>query len=167
MPTWGAWPDDIVTDEVVTAAWLTSVSQSFAYIEEINYTEFITDVSITATTVGTANQIVSSGAITYQASPTLVEFYVPRISSVNADVNVILRDGTTVLGTLAQFASGASASAVCLHRYFTPTAASHTYNIAAWLGAADTVIFDAGSGGVAGNDTTFFPGLIRISRVVR
>ena len=36
MP-YGSWPDDIVTDELITAEWLTKVSQSLAYLIPLAY----------------------------------------------------------------------------------------------------------------------------------
>jgi hypothetical protein len=111
------------------------------------------DVSITATSVGTANQIISLGAITYEAVPHYLEFYAPRLTAAAVALHVILRDSTTVIGRIAAQASGEGQGAYYIKYPITPTAASHTYNIAAWLASAGTWTFEAGTGGTAGDGT--------------
>jgi len=148
-----------------TASNQNDIINDLLYLAQVNYTEFTADVSVTATTVGTANQIVSSGAITYEAVPHMIEFYSPRWTAPAQAANLILRDGTTVLGTLSQFVSSQNHPDPYVMRILTPTAASHTYNFAAWLGGAGTGTMRAGTGGAAGDATTFVPGFIRISRI--
>jgi hypothetical protein len=157
--------DDISTDELVTAAYLNQLGNSLRFLREVNYSEFTADVNVTATTVGSANQIITSGAITYENVPHLIEFFCPNVTSVGADLYVILRDSTTVLGTINILLAGSGGHGIYAARRLTPSAASHTFNVAGWLGSADTVVIEAGSGGTAGNDTTPFPGFIRIRRV--
>lgn len=149
----------------VTATNWNEIVNDLAFLAEVAYTEFIADVNVTATTVGTANQIVSAGAITYQAAPHLIEFYAPRWTAPAQTGNLILRDGTTVLGTLSQFVASQNHPDPYVVRRLTPTAASHTYNVAAWLGGAGTGTMRAGSGGTAGDATTFVPGFIRVTRI--
>ena len=152
--------DDIATSETVTAAYLNQLGNSLRFLKEVNYTAFTGDVTVTAVTVGTAVQVVSSGPITYENVPHLVEFYCPIVGTA-AETYVIVRDSTTVIGTLGRvFGNGP----VSLQWRVTPTAASHTYNIAAWRASAGTTTFNAGSGGTAGNDTTDLAGFIRITR---
>jgi hypothetical protein len=153
------------TGYLYTAANLNDAWNDINFLAEVNYTAFTADVSITATTVGTANQIVSSGAITYESVPHMIEVYLPRYTAPAQATNIIIRDGTTVLGTLTQIVSSSSQAALSLPYRVTPTAASHTYNAAAWLGGAGTGTIKAGSGGVAGDGTTYVPGFIRITRV--
>jgi len=148
-----------------TASNQNDIINDLLYLVQVNYTEFTSDVSVTATTVGTANQIVSAGAITYEAVPHYIEFYSPRWTAPAAAGNLILRDGTTVLGTFSQFVASQNHPDPYVIRVITPTAASHTYNVAAWLGAAGTGTMRAGTGGAAGDATTFLPGFIRISRI--
>ena len=85
----------------------TSLGNSLRFQKEIAYPEFNADVSTTATTVGTAIQIVSAGAFTYEASPILIEFCCGTVNPGANDCYVILRDSTTVLGTLARVTAGA------------------------------------------------------------
>jgi hypothetical protein len=153
------------TGYTVTATNWNELANDLGFLVEVNYTAFTADVSITATTVGTANQIVSSGAITYEAVPHMIEVYLPRYTAPAQATNIIIRDGTTVLGTLTQIVSSSSQAALSLPYRVTPTAASHTYNAAAWLGGAGTGTIKAGTGGAAGDGTTYVPGFIRISRV--
>jgi hypothetical protein len=157
--------DNQTTGHLATAAELNAFGNSLRFISQVNYTEFTSNVNVTATTVGTANQIVSSGAHTYEAVPHRISFQCSAVQSIGADVRLILRDSTTVLGTLTILNSGASSTPIFLQRIVTPTAASHTYNVAAWLSAADTVAFVAGTGGTAGDGTTFLPGFIEIVRI--
>jgi hypothetical protein len=74
---------------------------------------------------------------------------------------VILRDGTTVLGTITQLPASSNNVAVQRAVRITPTAGSHTYNVAAWNSGAATATFLAGTGGTAGDNTTYLPGWIR------
>lgn len=149
----------------VTATNWNDVINYLNSLREVNYTEFTSDVTITATTVGAAGQIVTAGAITYEAVPHLIEFYCPQATQGAAQNFLVLRDGTTVLGTIARFASGVSAAPVYAVRRLTPSAASHSYNFASWNAAAGTWVYQAGTGGTAGDTTTDLPGFIRVSRV--
>ena len=164
-----AWHSSIATRSSgygVTATNWNDLVDNLNYLAEVNYTEFTADVSITATTVGTANQIVSSGAITYTADPILIEFFCGRFNAPANPVQVILRDGTTVLGTITQIAANATVTPFYAPpRRLTPTAASHTYNVAAWVTTSGTGTVKAGTGGTAGDATTYLPGWIRITRV--
>ena len=122
-------------------------------------------MDITGTSVGAANQIVSAGAVTYEAVPHRIEFYSPRVFIASAVLHLILRDGTTVLGTLGRFTSSEGGGPLSLNRRLTPTAASHTYNVAGWTVSAATHNVFGGTGGTAGDATTYLPGFIRIFRV--
>jgi hypothetical protein len=150
---------------VTAAVWNNELVNNMAFLEEVNYTEFTAAVGISATTVGTANQIVSAGAITFEAVPHLIEFWASRYTSAAAVSNIILRDSTTVLGTLLRFGSSEPTSPMYAAYRLTPTAASHTYNVAGWTESAATHTVQAGSGGTAGNSTTHMPGFIRIRRI--
>jgi hypothetical protein len=158
-------PSTRATAYSVTATDWNALVNNQLFLAQVAYVEFTADVNVTATTVGTANQIVSAGAITYEAVPHYIEFYSPRWTAPAQTGNLILRDGTTVLGTLSQFVSSQNHPDPYVLRVLTPTAASHTYNVAAWLGGAGTGTMRAGTGGTAGDATTFLPGFIRITRI--
>lgn len=153
------------TNFAVTAAvWNAEHVDNMNFLKEVNYTAYAGDVSITATTVGTANQVVSSGPITYEAVPHMLEFFCPLYVSPAQATNIIVRDSTTVIGTLARIQVSLNHPLYLAYR-FTPTAASHTYNIAAWLGGAGTGTMNAGTGGAAGDSSTDLAGFIRVFRV--
>lgn len=162
-----AWviPTTRSTGYTVTAANWNELANDFAFLAEVNYTAFTSDVSITATTVGGANQIVSAGAITYQNVPHMIEFFCVRYVAPAQTTNVQLRDGTTVLGTVTQINSSTNQAPFYVSQRVTPTAASHTYNISAFLSGAGTGTMKAGTGGAAGDGSTFLNGFIRVSRI--
>lgn len=150
---------------VTAAVWNSEHVDNMNFLKRVGNTEFTADVPITGTTAATANQIVSAGAITYEAVPHLVEFFACRYTAPAQLTTFIFRDGTTILGTFVRLSASEDAPSLTFRREFTPTAASHTYNIAAWVGAASTGTVEAGSGGAAGDATTYLPGFIRVTRV--
>ena len=135
---------------------------------QFDYAEFTAAVTITASTEGTAQTIVAGNSVTYDgATAVLIEFFAPTIQANTAGiVRVILLDGATSLGWLTNDNRGAIAQnnnyfGPRLARRLTPTAAAHTYTIAAFNNAgAETTIFGAGVGG-SGN---IVPGFIRITK---
>jgi hypothetical protein len=157
--------DDIATTDLVPAAYLNQLGNSLRFLKEVAYVQFTSDVNATATTVGTANQIVSAGAITYENVPHVIEFFCPMVDLDTQTCFVIIRDSTTVLGTLAQLASATNFQPLHAAVRITPTAAAHTYNIAAWNTGASTTVFNAGTGGTAGDQTTHLAGFIRVTRI--
>lgn len=157
--------DDISTSETVTAAQYNAYGNSLRFLKRVAHQTFASDVSVTATAVGSANQIVSAGAITYEAVPHQIVFYCPRATNAAVVNHLILRDSTTVIGTLLSNAASANVSGVYAQAVLTPTAASHTYNVASWNAAAGTWTYQAGSGGAAGDTSTFLAGFISIYRI--
>lgn len=153
------------TGYLVTAANWNEVANDLAYLAEVAYTEFTSDVSITATTAATANQIVSAGAITYEAVPHMIEFWTARYAGPAQQTWFLLRDGTTIIGTLANVQASDVEPSFSIPKRIVPTAASHTYNVAAYLAGAGTGTLKAGAGGTAGDGTTYLPGYIRITRI--
>ena len=158
-------PSTHATNYKVTAADWNALVNNMLFLAEVAYNEFTSDVSVTATTVGAANQIVSAGAVTYEAVPHMIEFFAPRWTAPAQLCNLILCDGSTVLGTLTQFIASQNHPDPYVSRRLTPTAASHTYNVKAWLGGSGTGTMKAGTGGTAGDGTSFLPGYIRVTRV--
>ena len=149
----------------VTATNWNELANDLTFLARVAYQAFTADVPITATTVGTANQIVSAGAATYEAVPHRIEFFCPRYQGATGALSgLILRDGTTVLGTFTTAAASANIDALYVSTVLTPTAASHTYNVAAWV-ASGTGTMKAGTGGTAGDATTFLNGYIQVTRI--
>ena len=148
--------DDVSTGETVTASQLNAFGNSLRYLEEVDYNEQATDVAVTATTAATANTVVSGNTRTYEAVPHWIEMYAPRVDQAASTCFLLLCDGSTVIGTLTRFAASQNQMPILVKRRITPTAASHTYNVRAYVGSG-TWTFQAGSGGAAGDATTDFP----------
>ena len=159
--------DDISTSELVTAAYLNGLGNSLRFLKEVEYEQFTADVTVTATTEGTANSVVSASTLTYEAVPHMITFFCPGARPDNGAagrvLHVILYDSTTALGELAGPTTPAAANDNHpIHAQFriTPTAASHTYNVKAWT-SAGTALIQAGAGGTG----TKVPGFIRVERI--
>ena len=146
---------------VTAAVWNSEHVDNMNFLKEVNYTAFTSPVSITAPTQATAQQIVTSGAIRYDAVPTLIEFFSPAANAAADGTNLILTlfDGSTAVGRLEQNASVRSRAVKLEHR-LTPTAASHPYNVKGHTGSGTGTV----SAGAGGSDT-LLPGFIRITRV--
>lgn len=149
---------------VTASVWNTEHVDNMNYLKEVAYTQFTSPPNITATTEATANSIVSAGAITFENVPHLIEFKAPWIQpgAVGGDgIIMVLYDGTSI-GRLDLFEADSALRQVpyyTCHR-LTPTAASHTYSVRAFV-PSGTGTVGAGTGG-SGN---YMPGFIRITRV--
>lgn len=118
--------------------------------KEIGYTEKTSNTTVT----GTLTQILTLGAITYRAEPTIFEIgysrsLVPGATGGNK-LQFFLRDSTTNVAELAVWTNGLGAGSDFdwsgRHAVrFTPTAASHTYNIAVQRSNSNCTVY-AGSG---------------------
>jgi hypothetical protein len=150
---------------VTATVWNSEHVDNMNFLREVNYTQYTADVTLNTTTVGTAVQIVTSGAITYEAVPHVIEFFCPALRSSTGQCFLILRDSTTVLGTIMREVASGDPGEIKASRRLTPTAASHSYNIAGWLSAAGSWVASGGSGGTAGDGSTYLPGFIRIWRI--
>ena len=147
-----------VTGNLVTAAEWVDIRENMLFLEEVAFVQFTSNVSVTTTA---DIDVVSSGAITYEAVPHLIHFQCTRVAvGASGFLRIHLYDGATGLGMIASqpASSGGSVSAFA---YLTPTAASHTYKIVADNTASQTSTIVAGAGGV----DTDRPGFIRITRV--
>lgn len=143
----------------------TAVAYKYPPGYEFDYVEKTSNSSITATSAATANTLVTGAAITYDGSTIIkVEFYA---NSMNNPANVVLRvilvDGSTVVGELAALFGAASIYVPCNGSVrFTPTNASHTYSVRAWVDASGTGNIIAGAGGTG---TSPYPMYMRITKV--
>lgn len=135
---------------------------------ELDYAQFTSPVSPTATTEATANTIVTGAAKTYSGTLIVVlEFFAPRVrpdDSSNAQMVFSLWDGSTDTGQIAYVGNPPSATSpqhsVYGKRRFTPSAATHTYSIRAHV-SAGTGYVGAGAGGAG----VLVPGFMRITRI--
>lgn len=154
-----AWSNPVTraTGYKVTSANWNEVVNDLLFLAEIGYVEYSANVASSATSAATAVQVVSLGAIAYTADPILVEFYSPRLTPGAGQGIIELCDGATALGSMGSYAAAAVAGPVLVQRIFTPSAASHTYNVRVWTTAAGTITAGAGAGGAG----VLMPGYIR------
>jgi hypothetical protein len=134
---------------------------------ELDYVEFTSAVNPTATTEATANTIVTGSSIAYDGSTTvIIEFFCqnarPDTGAANRQLTYVLYDGSSSIGFIGLQninASGGINVPVHLVRRITPSNASHTYSIRAFVNAG-TALVQAGAGGAGTNA----PGFIRITK---
>jgi hypothetical protein len=158
------------TDEAVLNSGATSKKITGANLKasmpgyEFGYAQVTGNTTISATTEGAANDIVTLGAITYPALPIVVEFFFPRVTNgTGGSTFFVLLNDATVLGLVGlNSASGVAGVGIPVFgkRRFTPTAGSHTIKVAAYRNTANSTV-EAGTGAT----TTFFPGFIRATLV--
>ena len=142
--------------EIPTAAKLNSLVGNIDYAHDIASNSFTSGVNVTGTAFV---DIVSAGAITYAATPIVVEFYAVRVAAGATDTMVLsLRDGATDLGRVLALPASQQSNPCYLAVKITPTAASHTYVFSAKNLTAQTSTVYAGAGGADLN----MPGYIRI-----
>jgi hypothetical protein len=134
---------------------------------ELAYVEFTSPLSVTATVEGSAQSVVSAGAVSFDGSTRVkIEFFSPDVlaGSTAASFTILnLWDGSSDIGRLGVIGHSALVTGIetpfKLDRYLTPSNASHTYSIRAWRVASDGTV-SAGAGGAA----TQLPGFIRITK---
>ncbi len=136
---------------------------------EIDYVQYTSNVSITATSEATANTVATATATAFDGSTIVyIEFFAPTaqtpaVSSEN--LLFALYDGSSSIGLIGQVTNTNSATLqrtpVFMSRRLTPSAATHTYSIRAYVGSG-TGSVNGGSGGAA----AYMPGYIRIIRAV-
>jgi hypothetical protein len=157
-------------DDGAAGDFLSGVGTTIAFAKppgyEYAYNELTAPVSITATTEGTANTVVTASSVTFDGStPVIVEFYSPEVLPVSGStLSIILRDDTAgaSLGRIAAVLPPAASTAtpVFLRRKLTPAAGARVYSIRAYTNSG-TASVNAGAGG-AGAD---MPAFIRITKV--
>lgn len=132
---------------------------------EFDYTEFTSAVNLTATSAATADTIVTAGAFAGDGTTSIVvEFFCVSLDTSGSAspnwITVVLYDGGSSIGTIG-IAFIAATTAVrmpaAFKRKLTPSAASHTYSIRAYVNGG-TGSAAAGAGG-SGNNV---PGFVRV-----
>lgn len=135
-----------------------------------SYDQITAGVNITSTAEATPTTIITSSAITFDGNPVMAEFYAPFVlcdtGAANDQVQILLFEGTTELGRLAQIrslnATFAYVAPVHVATRFTPSAGSHTYKICAYAtSTTGTPAVGAGAGGTG----TVFPAYLRFFSV--
>jgi hypothetical protein len=166
-----AWTNTTVRSSgflVTAAVWNNELVNNMQHLMEVGYAEITSDVTVTATSEATATAVVSLGAITYEAVPHLIEFSAPdarpNTGAAGQNITFALFDSTTavvgVWGRIATPAASGNLLPVRLGYRFTPTAASHTYNVKCWVSVTSGLV-QAGAGGSA----THGPAWLRIVRI--
>lgn len=136
---------------------------------QLNRTQIISPVNIVSTTEATGTTIISPGAITFDGTEVMVEFFAPLVLSDSAaqgdTATICLFEGATqiariaVWNTVTTFMQGLP----CVGKYcFTPTAGPHTYTITAFAtSTTGTPRVFAGSGGTNG----YAPAFVRFTKI--
>ena len=133
----------------------THVRDNLRATEYAVYTEFTSAVNVTSTNEAAPDTIVTAGAFTARAEPLDLIFYCPFAQTDNtagATITLNLWEDGVDLGRIARIKESSSANPgsntapVYVRRRHTPTAASHTYSIRAWVSVATGVV-TAGAGG--------------------
>jgi len=130
---------------------------------EYDYVPFTANVSPTATTEATANTVVTGNAVAYDGATTvMIEFFSSIVRAnltAGATMTFCLYDGAASIGFIAAVgnpSTSAGYSVVRASQRLTPSNASHTYSIRAFV-SGGTGIVGAGVGGVGAT----VPGYIR------
>ncbi len=139
---------------------------------EIAYSEITSTVNVTATT-DPGTTIISPGAITFDGTPVVLEFFTPEItlpnptSSTNflvvnltesSAVVAVLSVNLLVVGTAGQQIR----TSICAKLRFTPSAGSHTYTITSKVNSTTGTPNIVGGSGVSGNRA---PAFVRFTKV--
>lgn len=133
---------------------------------EIGYTEITSNVSITSTTESSGTTIISPGALTFDGAPVLVTFNAVFTgpSPAGAVTHFCLFEGSTEISRLASFlsVSGQPILTAFAQYRFTPSAASHTYTVTAFVSSTTgSPVVNAGPGGTA----AVRPAFVRFTKV--
>ncbi len=158
------------TDELVVASSGASKKITAANLakslpgSEVGYDEITTSVSVTATAEATPTTVITCASHVFDGSPVLLTVFSSQLSFPTANLSNIfgisLWEGSTEIGVLAFMRAAQITnqfySALLAEYRFTPSAASHTYLIRAWVSSTTgTPKFEAGPGGVGQNVPSF------------
>ncbi len=136
---------------------------------ELDYVQITSPVSITATSEATATTCITGSAVSYDGSTVVeIDWFAPYVNPDNSVagryMQAILYDGSSSIGELNvlgnQVAGQTMWSVLRGSRRLTPSNASHTYSIRAYV-SAGTGSFGAGAAGT-GN---YQPAFIRVRKV--
>lgn len=149
-----------------------AVAWAFPPGHQYDKVQITSSVNITATTEGTANTVVTANAVTFDGSTeVIIQAWFNSVKAANdaagRQLVFVLYDdtggGAAAVGQVG-FIRGPSTTAnerpTKIERPITPSAASHTYSLRAFV-SAGTGVVEAGAGG-SGQAA---PGFIRITKV--
>jgi hypothetical protein len=133
---------------------------------EVFYNQITAPLTVTAVAANASQLLIAGSPIVYDGRPVIVELSTPALLTPNVAggaVTINLIDASTDLGYLgqAQASNPSILAGVTFRRRLTPTAGTHTYQLAAWrtAGAANATVY-AGPGGV----DQYPPAFMRIVR---
>lgn len=146
-------PRTYVAGEIVTAAMLNEqLRDNMKEVwREVDYAAITAAANITATTAATADTVITGATFTPAATVMLIEFSAPAIDGTSIQVTV-WEDSTDIGGIEINTTNGRVPGRGMLRR--TPTTASHTYRIKAYVSSGTGHIY-AGAGGVASDAPAF------------
>ncbi len=130
---------------------------------ELNYTEITSTVNVVATSESAGTTIISPGAIVFDGAPVLCQFFgyynLPTAAAGNFLIVSLFESATQItrLG-LAKTPSVTAQDAMTLFSQyrFTPTAASHTYTVTAFVASTTgTPAVSASAGGTGSGPPAF------------
>lgn len=139
----------------------TGSTNAYAYPPgyEYDYVAKTSSTSVTATAAGSADTVVTGASVAYDGSTRVkVEFYstfVTPTASGGSDITIGLFESTTEIGRLVYQTTAANLAqynAAYGVIFLTPTNASHTYIVKAWV-SSGTGTVGAGAAGAAASPT--------------
>ncbi len=148
--------------------WWESASTPYPPGHEWEYAQITSTAAITDTAEATATAIIPVPAFTPDGNPVMVEFGSPLVTVTTSGVGqptttVTLFEGATEIGRLATLElSGGQGVPVQRSYRFTPTAASHTYKLCAYVNSTTGApAITAGAGGTS----AYVPAYVRFTKV--
>jgi Uncharacterized conserved protein (DUF2190) len=151
----------------VPTAGASSLAYAYPPCYEFDYVQKTSNSSITGTSAGAANTLVTGAAVTYDGSTAvMIEFFsafmTPDTGASGRDITIGIFEGSTEVGRvgyLAGVVTGPVYGVVHGALRLTPTAGSHTYIAKAWVSAGTGTVGGGAAGAAAG------PMFMRITKV--
>lgn len=135
---------------------------------ELGYDQITGSVSIASSTEATGTTLITCAAHTFDGNPVFVDLFgYLQLSSVATGHTICLFEGATQITRLFQLfiATATNSDIFCVRAgyRFTPTAASHTYTITAFVNntTGTQATFSGGAGGVG----AVSPAFVRFTKV--
>lgn len=153
-----------LSSQVVVSGGGTTINYSYPPGYEVGYSQITSTVNVVSTTEASGTAIISPGALTFDGTAVIAEFFCPIANLPTAAAGnfliVSLFEGATQITRLvaAQTPSVTAQEGVALYgRYrFTPTAASHTYSVTAFANSTTgTPAIIAGAAGTGAYPPAF------------
>lgn len=146
----------------------TDPSWQFPPGNEFDYAQITSSASITATSEATANTVITGAGVSYDGSTiVMLEFFTPYLNITAQSLAIVLYDdtggGAASIGLMGQYYdanAGQTVVPVHLMKRFTPSAATHTFSIRAYV--------NSGTGEVkadTGVNGHWLPAFMRIYKV--